>query len=65
MYVCITQKIIIAELQNMKNHAVSGLKRKAQKDKLDNFVFFFFAEHAEHEKSCSLWFDTEGTKRQT
>jgi hypothetical protein len=22
-------------------------------------------EHAEHEKSCSLWFDTEGTKRQT
>jgi len=51
-------------MQNMKNHAVSGLTQKAQKDKLDN-CFFFGGQNMQNKKTMqSVCFDTEPHKAQ-
>jgi hypothetical protein len=51
----------------MKNHAVSGLTRKAQKDKLENFLFFIFLQNMQNKETMqSVCFDretTHGTKK--
>jgi len=55
-------KIKLQNMQNMKNHAVSGLTQKAQKDKLDN-VFFIGGQNMQNKKTMqSVCFDTEPHK---
>lgn len=56
------KKINLQNMQNMKNHVVSGLTQKPQKNKLDNV--FFWAEHAEQKNHAVICFDREPHKAQ-